>query len=162
MNAPMLLSPAALAKIDRAIAKYPAERRQSAVMAALAVAQGEKGWLSRETVEFVAAYLGMPPVAVWEVASFYSMYNLEPPGRHKIAICTNLPCALSGADRAATHLKERLGLEFGETTPDGRFTLKEAECMGACGDAPVCLVNDKKMVSFMTPDELDRLIEELK
>ena len=162
MNAPMLLSPAALAKIDKAIAKYPAERRQSAVMAALAVAQGEKGWLSRETVEFVAAYLGMPPVAVWEVASFYSMYNLEPPGRHKIAICTNLPCALSGADRAATHLKERLGLEFGETTPDGRFTLKEAECMGACGDAPVCLVNDKKMVSFMTPDELDRLIEELK
>jgi NADH-quinone oxidoreductase subunit E len=162
MNAPMLLSPAALAKIDKAIAKYPAERRQSAVMAALAVAQEEKGWLSRETVEFVAAYLGMPPVAVWEVATFYSMYNLEPPGRHKIAICTNLPCALSGADRAAAHLKERLGLEFGETTPDGRFTLKEAECMGACGDAPVCLVNDKKMVSFMTPDELDRLIEELK
>ena len=162
MNAPMLLSPAALAKIDKAIAKYPAERRQSAVMAALAVAQEEKGWLSRETVEFVATYLGMPPVAVWEVATFYSMYNLEPPGRHKIAICTNLPCALSGADRAAAHLKERLGLEFGETTPDGRFTLKEAECMGACGDAPVCLVNDKKMVSFMTPDELDRLIEELK
>ena len=91
MNAPMLLSPAALAKIDKAIAKYPAERRQSAVMAALAVAQEEKGWLSRETVEFVATYLGMPPVAVWEVATFYSMYNLEPPGRHKIAICTNFP-----------------------------------------------------------------------
>lgn len=162
MNAPMVLSPEALAKIDRAAAKYPPERRASAVMAALTIAQDEKGWLSRETVEFVAGYLNMPPVAAWEVATFYSMYNLEPPGRFKIALCTNLPCALSGADRAAAHLKERLGVEFGETTPDGRFTLREAECMGACGDAPVCLLNEKKMLSFMTPEQLDRLIEELK
>lgn len=162
MNAPMVLSPEALAKIDRAAAKYPPERRASAIMAALTIAQDERGWLSRETVEFVAGYLNMPPVAAWEVATFYSMYNLEPPGRYKISICTNLPCALSGADRAAAHLRKRLGVEFGETTPDGRFTLREAECMGACGDAPVCLLNEKKMLSFMTPEQLDRLIEGLK
>ena len=162
MNAPMVLSPEALARIDGAIAKYPPERRESAVIAALTVAQDEKGWLSQEIIEFVAAYLGMPPVAVWEVATFYTMYNLEPVGRHKITICTNLPCALGGAERAADHLRERLGIGFGETTPDGGFTLREGECMGACGDAPVCLVNDKKMLSFMTPERLDRLIEELK
>jgi NADH-quinone oxidoreductase subunit E len=162
VNAPMVLSPEALARIDREIAKYPPERRSSAVMAALTIAQDEKGWLSRETMEFVAAYLGMPAVAVWEVATFYSMYNLEQPGRYKITICTNLPCALSGADAAAEHLKSRLGIGFNQTTADGVFTLKEGECMGACGDAPVCLVNDKKMVSFMVPEAIDRLIEELK
>jgi NADH-quinone oxidoreductase subunit E len=162
VNAPLVLSPEALSRIDRAAAKYPPERRASAIMAALTIAQEEKGWLSRETVEFVAGYLNMPPVAAWEVATFYSMYNLEAPGRYKISICTNLPCALSGADRAAAYLKEKLGVEFGETTPDGRFTLREAECMGACGDAPVCLLNEKKMLSFMTPEQLDRLIEELK
>ncbi|HZP91311.1 MAG TPA: NADH-quinone oxidoreductase subunit NuoE [Burkholderiales bacterium] len=158
----MVLSPEALARIDKAIAKYPPEHRESAVIAALTVAQDEKGWLSKETIEFVAAYLGMPPIAVWEVATFYTMYNLEPVGRHKITICTNLPCALGGAEAAADHLRERLGIGFGETTPDGGFTLREGECMGACGDAPVCLLNDKKMLSFMTPDKLDRLIEELK
>ncbi|HWQ38864.1 MAG TPA: NADH-quinone oxidoreductase subunit NuoE [Burkholderiales bacterium] len=157
-----MLSPEALAKIDKAMAKYPPDRRQSAVMAALTIAQEEKGWISPETVEFVAGYLGMPPVAVWEVATFYSMYNLQPVGRYKIAVCTNLPCALAGADRAAEHLKRKLGIAFGETTADGHFTLKEAECMGACGDAPVCLLNDKTMLSFMTPDKLDELIEELK
>jgi len=162
VNAPMVLSPEALARIDKAIAKYPPEHRESAVIAALTVAQDEKGWLSKETIEFVAAYLGMPPIAVWEVATFYTMYNLEPVGRHKITICTNLPCALGGAEAAADHLRERLGIGFGETTPDGGFTLREGECMGACGDAPVCLLNDKKMLSFMTPDKLDRLIEELK
>jgi NADH-quinone oxidoreductase subunit E len=162
MNAPMALSPQALAKIDKVLAKYPPDRRESAVMAALAVAQEEKGWISRESVEFVAAYLGMPAIAVWEVASFYGMYNLQPVGRHKIVICTNLPCALQGADRAAEHLKHRLGIGFGETTPDGNFTLKEGECMGACGDAPVCLLNDKNMLSFMTAEKLDALIEGLK
>lgn len=162
MNAPMVLSPQALAKIDKTLAKYPPERRESAVMAALTIAQEEKGWISRETVEFVAAYLGMPAIAVWEVATFYGMYNLQPVGRHKIVICTNLPCALQGADRAADHLKRRLGIDFGATTPDGSFTLREGECMGACGDAPVCLLNDKNMLSYMTPEKLDTLIEGLK
>ncbi len=162
MNAPMMLSPESLARIDKAIAKYPADQRQSAVMAALTIAQGEKGWLSTETMDFVAHYLGMPPIAVYEAASFYGMYDLKPVGRHKITICTNLPCALSGATIAADHLKRKLGIGFGETTSDGQFTLKEGECLGACGDAPVCLHNDKSMVSFMTPDKLDAWIEELR
>jgi NADH-quinone oxidoreductase subunit E len=162
MNAPMVLSPDSLARIDKAIAKYPADQRQSAVMAALTIAQGEKGWLSTETMTFVAQYLGMPPIAVYEAASFYGMYNLHPVGRHKITICTNLPCALSGATVAADHLRNKLGIGFNETTPDGQFTLKEGECLGACADAPVCLRNDKDMASFMTPDRLDAWIEELR
>jgi NADH-quinone oxidoreductase subunit E len=162
MNAPMLLSPEALLRIDKAVAKYPPERKQSAVMAALTIAQDEKGWLSTETMDFVAHYLGMPPIAVYEVASFYTMYDLKPVGRHKLTICTNLPCALQGAAAAAAHLKQRLGVGFNETTADGAFTLKEGECMGACGDAPVLLHNNKQMLSWMTPEKLDRLIDELK
>ncbi len=162
MNAPMMLSPESLARIDKALAKYPADQRQSAVMAALTIAQDEKGWLSTETMDFVAQYLGMPPIAVFEAASFYGMYNLHPVGRHKITICTNLPCALSGASVAAVHLRNKLGVGFNETTPDGEFTLKEGECLGACGDAPVCLHNDKTMASFMTPDKLDAWLEELR
>jgi NADH-quinone oxidoreductase subunit E len=162
LNAPLPLSPAALAGIDEAIAKYPADQKHSAVMAALTIAQDEKGWLATETMDFVARYLDMPPIAVYEVASFYGMYDLKPVGRCKLAICTNLPCALQGATVAAEHLKQRLGIEFGATTADGAFTLKEAECMGACGDAPVLLVNNKRMACAMTPDKLDRLIEELK
>jgi NADH-quinone oxidoreductase subunit E len=162
MNAPMLLSPEALLRIDKAVAKYPPERKQSAVMAALTIAQDEKGWLSTETMDFVAHYLGMPPIAVYEVASFYTMYDLKPVGRHKLAICTNLPCALQGATAAAAHLKKRLNIGFNETTEDGCFTLKEGECMGACGDAPVVLHNIKEMLSWMTPDKLDRLIDGLK
>ncbi len=158
----MVLSPDALAKIDRAVAKYPLDQRQSAVMAALTVAQDEKGWLSAETMDFVAHYLGMPPIAVYEVASFYTMYDVKPVGRHKISICTNLPCALQGANVAAEHLRKTLGVGFSETTADGRFTLKEAECFGACGDAPVLLVNNKRMCCAMTPDRLDALLEELK
>ena len=161
MNAPMILSPEALAKIDKELTKYPPDRRSSAIIAALTIAQDEKSWLSRETIEFVAAYLGMPAIAAWEVATFYAMYNLEPVGRHKITICTNLPCALQGADAAAAHLKERLGIDFGQTTPDGAFTLKEGECFGACGDAPVCLLNEKKMLDGMTPERIDALIQEL-
>lgn len=162
MNAPMVLSPASLAAIDKAVAKYPADQQQSAVMAALTIAQSEKGWLATETMDFVASYLGMPPIAVYEVASFYGMYNLSPVGAHKIAICTNLPCALSGATVAADYLKQKLGIDFNDTTPDGLFTLKEGECLGACGDAPVCLHNDKHMVSFMTPEKLDAWVEELR
>ena len=157
-----MLSPEALKEIDRAVAKYPAEQKQSAVMAALTVAQDEKGWLSTEVMDFVAHHLGMAPVMVYEVASFYSMYDLAPCGRHKLSLCTNLPCALSGATEAAGHLKKRLGVGFNQTTPDGRFTLKEGECFGACGDAPVMLVNNKRMVSFMAPEAIDRLLSELK
>ena len=158
MNAPLMLSPEALARIDRAIAKYPQGERQSAVMAALTIAQDEKGWLSTEVMDFVAQYLGMPPIAVYEVASFYTMYNLAPTGRCKLTLCTNLPCALQGANVAAAHLKQRLGIGFGETTPDGAFTLKEGECLGACGDAPVMLMNNKTMLSWMTPEKIDELI----
>ena len=161
-NGSAVLSPESLVRMDKAIAKYPANQRQSAVMAALTIAQTEKGWLSPETMDFVAQYLGMPAIAVFEAASFYGMYDLQPVGRHKITICTNLPCALSGATIAAEQLKKKLGVGFGETTPDGQFTLKEGECLGACGDAPVCLHNDKSMVSFMTPDKLDTWIEELR
>lgn len=157
-----LLSPAALAKIDREIAKYPPEHRQSAVMAALAIAQDERGWISKELIEAVAEYLRMPPIAVYEVATFYAMYNTAPVGRHKITVCTNLPCALSGGNRAARHLQQQLGIGFNETTTDGEFTLKEGECMGACGDAPVLLVNNKRMESFMTDEKLDALIAELR
>ena len=162
MNAPMVLSPDSLAKIDRAIAKYPPGQRQSAVMAALTIAQDEMGWLPTETMDFVARYLGMPPIAVYEVASFYTMYDVKPVGKHKITICTNLPCALQGANVAAEHLKKKLGVGFNETTADGLFTLKEAECFGACGDAPVLLVNNKRMCCAMTPEKLDALIAELK
>jgi len=162
MNAPMTLSPDALARIDRALAKYPPDQKRSAVMAALTIAQDEKGWLSTETMDFVAAYLGMAPIAVYEVASFYTMYDLKPRGTYKIALCTNLPCALQGATAAAAHLKRKLGVDFNETTADGMFTLKEGECFGACGDAPVLLVNDKRMCCGMTPDKLDDLLKELK
>ena len=155
-----MLSEFSLKKIDREVSKYPAERKQSAVMAALAIAQDEKGWLDKDTIEFVADYLEMAPVAVYEVASFYNMYNLEPTGKYKLTICTNLPCALSGAAHAAEYIKKKLDIDFNQTTADGRFTLKEGECLGACGDAPVLLVNNKRMCSFMTPPQIDKLIEE--
>ena len=157
-----MLSEDALKKIDREVAKYPPDRKQSAVMAALAVAQDEKGWLSTETMDFIASYLGMPPIAVYEVATFYEMYNTELTGRHKLAICTNLPCALQGAAKAAKHLKEKLGIDFGETTADGQFTLKQGECFGACGDAPVMLVNNKHMCSWMSNEKIDALLADLR
>ncbi|SDV50006.1 NADH-quinone oxidoreductase subunit NuoE [Chitinasiproducens palmae] len=156
-----MLSAEALKEIDRSIAKYPPDQKQSAVMAALAVAQAELGWLSPETMQFVADYLDMPAIAVQEVATFYTMYETRPVGRHKITICTNLPCQLSGAESAADYLKRKLGIDFNETTPDGRFTLKEGECMGACGDAPVLLVNNHRMCSFMSHEKIDQMLEEL-
>ena len=157
-----MLNPDSLKKIDREIAKYPPERKDSAVMSALIIAQDEKGWLSSETMDFVAHYLGMPPVAVYEVATFYSMYNREPTGKFKLTICTCLPCGLQGSLAAADHLREKLGIDFNETTPDGHFTLKEGECMGACAMAPVVLVNNKKMHDYMSNEKLDKLLEELK
>jgi NADH-quinone oxidoreductase subunit E len=161
MNAPMILSPESLAKIDKAAAKYPPSQRHSAVIAALTIAQDEKGWLSTETMDFIAQYLGMPPIVVYEVATFYTMYDLQPVGKYKISLCTNLPCALSGANAAADYLKKELGIAFNQTTADGQFTLKEGECFGACGDAPVLLVNNKRMCSYMTQDKLDQLLAEL-
>ena len=157
-----MLSAESLKRIDREIAKFPAEQKQSAVMAALAIAQDEKGWLSTASMDFVAHYLGMAPIAVYEVASFYNMYNLAPGGKHKLTICTNLPCALSGAADAAEHLKQCLGVGFNETTADGRITLKEGECMGACGDPPVLLVNNKRMCGSMSRHKLDQRLAELK
>ena len=157
-----MLSAEALKKIDQATAKYPPGQKQSAVMAALTVAQDEKGHLSPQVMDFVAGYLGMAPIAVYEVASFYAMYDLKPVGKHKLCICTNLPCALSGAEDAARHLKKKLGIDWNETSADGRFTLKEGECFGACGDAPVMLLNNKTMLSFMTPEKIDRWLAEAK
>lgn len=156
-----MLSAEALKEIDRAVAKYPADQKQSAVMAALAVAQSEKGWVSPEVMQFVAEYLDMPPVWVEEVATFYNMYDTKPVGRFKLSVCTNLPCALSGGERAADYLKKKLGIGFNETTADGNFTLKEGECMGACGDAPVMIVNNTNMCSFMSNEKLDALIADL-
>jgi NADH-quinone oxidoreductase subunit E len=158
-----LLSPASLQSIERECAKYPREQRQSAVMSALRIAQDQHGFLTDELMEEVATVLGMPPVWVYEVATFYNMYNLKKLGKHKVVICTNLPCALSGANEAADHLKQRLGLQaFNQTSADGSVTLKEGECMGACGDAPVLIVDNKRMCSHMSAEKLDRLLEELK
>ncbi len=162
MSDAAVLSAEGLRRIDREVAKYPPERKASAVMAALIVAQDEKGWLSTETMDFVARYLGMPPVAVYEVASFYTMYNVKPVGRHKLTICTCLPCGLQGALDAADHLRAKLGIDFNETTADGRFTLKEGECMGACAMAPVILVNNKAMHDYMSNDKIDVLLDRLK
>ena len=158
-----LLSPASLQSIERECAKYPPGQRQSAVMSALRIAQEQHGWLPDELMEEVATVLGMPPVWVYEVATFYNMYNLKKRGKHKVVICTNLPCALSGANEAADHLKQRLGLEaFNQTSADGSVTLKEGECMGACGDAPVLIVDNKRMCSHMSREKLDQLLQELK
>ncbi|TAG05403.1 MAG: NADH-quinone oxidoreductase subunit NuoE [Burkholderiales bacterium] len=156
-----MLSPESLKKIDREVAKFPAEQKQSAVMAALTIAQHEKSWLSTDTMQEVAAYLGMPPIAVYEVASFYTMYNLKPVGKHKLSICTNLPCQLQGSTICAEHAKKKLGIGYGETTADGQFTLKEGECFGACGDAPVFLVNDRDMRVKITAEKFDQMIDEL-
>jgi len=157
-----MLTTDSLQKIEREVAKYPPNQKQSAVMSALIIAQDEKGWLSTDTMDYVAKLLGMPSVAVYEVATFYTMYNLKPTGRHKLTLCTCLPCGLQGALAAADHLRDKLGIDFDETTSDGRFTLKEGECMGACAMAPVVLVNNKKMHDYMTDEKLDRLIEDLK
>ena len=156
-----MLSQESLQQIDREIAKYPSDQKQSAVMAALRIAQIEKGWLPKDLIEFVANYLEMAPIAAFEVASFYNMYDLEPVGRHKITVCTNLPCALSGGVHAADYVKQKLGIDFNETTADGKFTLKEGECMGACGDAPVLLVNNHQMCSWMTTEKIDLMLADL-
>jgi len=157
-----MFSAETLQKFAREVAKYPAVQKQSAVMACLAHAQEEKGWLSPETIEAVANYLEMPPMAAYEVASFYNMYDLKPVGKYKIMVCTNLPCALSGGYHAGEYVQKKLGIGYGETTADGMFSLKEGECMGACGDAPVLIVNNRTMCGHMHPEQIDKLIEECK
>ncbi|MFY1954359.1 NADH-quinone oxidoreductase subunit NuoE [Achromobacter xylosoxidans] len=158
----MLLSEQAYQKIDRELAKFPADQRQSAIMASLAIAQEEKGWLATDLIEDVANYIGVPPIAVQEVATFYNMFDVKPVGKTKIAVCTNLPCALRDGERAGDYLKRKLGVDYRETTADGQFTLVEGECMGACGDSPVLIVNNKHMCVRMTEEKLDALVAALK
>ena len=156
-----MLSEQALQQIAVEVAKYPADQKQSAVMSALRIAQAEYGWVSPEIMTEVAQVLDMPAIAVEEVATFYNMYDIKPVGKHKITVCTNLPCALSGGVSAAEYLKEKLGIDFNETTADGMFTLKEGECMGACGDSPVLLHNNHTMCSFMSNEKIDALLNQL-
>ena len=156
-----MLSDDAYRRIDREVAKFPPEGKGSAVMAALGIAQDERGWLPLDVISDVADYLSMPAIAVQEVATFYNMYNVRPVGRHKITVCTNLPCALSGGALAGEYLKAQLGIDYRETTADGAFTLQEGECMGACGDAPVMLVDNKRMMSWMSDEKIDALLAEL-
>jgi NADH-quinone oxidoreductase subunit E len=157
-----LLSDRAYQRIDREIAKYPHGQQQSATMAALHIAQQEIGWCSPEVIEDVARVLGMAPIAVHEVASFYNMYDMQPVGRFKVSVCTNLPCQLRDGAKAGEYLKQRLGIGYDQTTADGRVTLKESECLGACADAPVLLVNNTRMCSFMSNEKLDALVAEIK
>ena len=156
------LSEAAYARFAREVAKYPADQKQSAVMACLSIAQQEQGWVSPESEAAIAAYLGMAPIAVREVTTFYNMYNQQPVGQFKLNVCTNLPCQLRDGQKALEHLCHKLGIEPGGTTPDGLFTVQPCECLGACADAPVMLVNDRQMVSFMHNDRLDDLVDTLK
>ncbi|MEW6705905.1 MAG: NAD(P)H-dependent oxidoreductase subunit E [Pseudomonadota bacterium] len=158
----MKLSPSTIERFDREVAKYPSEQRQSAVMACLAIIQQEQGFVSAEAEAAIAEYLGMPAIAVREVTTFYNMYNQHPVGRFKLNVCTNLPCQLRDGQKALEHLCSKLGVEEGGTTADGLFTVQKCECLGACADAPVMLVNDRQMVSFMTPERLDDLVDSLK
>jgi NADH-quinone oxidoreductase subunit E len=162
MSTPITFSPATLARFDREVAKYPPEQRISAVMACLSIIQQEQGWVSAEAEAALAAYLGVEPIAVHEVTTFYNMYNQRPVGKFKLNVCTNLPCQLRDGQKALHHLEKKLGIAMGETTADGLFTLQQSECLGACADSPVMLVNDRHMCSFMSQDKLDQLIDGLR
>jgi NADH-quinone oxidoreductase subunit E len=157
-----MISDTTRARFDKEVAKYPADQKQSAVMACLAIVQHEQGHVSAESEKLVAEYLGMPPIAVHEVTTFYNMYNQQPLGKYKFNVCTNLPCQLRNGQGALEHLCHRLGVEEGGTTADGLFTVQKSECLGACADAPVMLVNDRQMVSFMNEQRLDELVATLK
>lgn len=157
-----MFSEATLARFAREVAKYPADQKQSAVMACLSIAQQELGWVSPEAEEAIAGVLGMAPVAVREVTTFYNMYNQRPVARFKLNVCTNLPCQLRNGQQAMDYLCKKLGVEDGGTTADGLFTVQKCECLGACADAPVMLVNDRQMISYMSNDRLDELVTTLK
>ncbi|MFT7228087.1 MAG: NADH-quinone oxidoreductase subunit E [Methylophilaceae bacterium] len=156
-----MLSEEAIKKIDYELTKYPDDKRQAAVMSALRIAQSEKGWLSPECISDIADYLGIPKIAALEVATFYNMYDLEPVGKHKITVCTNISCMLRDSDAIVDHLQEKLGIGFNEVTEDGKFCLKESECMGACGGAPLMSVNNTKMHEFLTPEKVDAILKGL-
>ena len=158
----MKLSAETIARFDREVAKYPADQKQSAVMACLSIVQHEQGFVSQEAEAAIAAHLGMPPIAVHEVTTFYNMYNQAPVGQFKLNVCTNLPCALRDGEGALAHLCTKLGVEPYGTTADGMFTIQPSECLGACADAPVMLVNDREMLSFMDEKRLDDLVDTLK
>ena len=157
-----VLSEATKARFAREVAKYPAEQKQSAVMACLSIVQQEQGFVSRGAEDAIAAYLGMPAIAVYEVTTFYNMYNQRPVGQFKLNVCTNLPCQLRDGQKALEHLCHKLGVEEGGTTADGLFTVQKSECLGACADSPVMLVNDRQMCSFMSNARLDELVDVLK
>ncbi len=157
-----MITEATKARFAREVAKYPPEQKQSAVMACLSIVQQEQGWVSQESEAVIADYLGMPEIAVHEVTTFYNMYNQQPVGKYKLAVCTNLPCQLRGGNEALHHLEAKLGIEMGETTADGMFTLQQCECLGACADAPAMLVSDRHMCSFMDNDKLDQLVDGLR
>lgn len=156
-----MLSKEAVEKIDYELTKYPANQRQAAVMSALRIVQMERGWLSKESISQVAEYLRIPEIAAMEVATFYNMYDLSPVGKYKITICTNISCMLRDADLIVNHLQEKLGVGFNEVTPDGRFCLKEGECMGCCGGAPLLHINNATMHEFLTPEKVDEILKEL-
>ena len=158
----VLLSAATIARFDRELAKYPDDQKQSAVMACLAIVQQEQGFVSADSERAIAAHLDMAPMAVHEVSTFYNMYNLQPVGKYKINVCTNLPCQLRHGQGALEYVCKKLGVDVGGTTPDGMFTVQPGECMGACGDAPVLLVNDRNMCSYMSHDKIDQLIDGLR
>ncbi len=162
MSEEFVLSVATEALFAREVAKYPAEQKASAVMACLAIVQNDIGYVSRASEDVVAAYLGMPPIAVYEVTTFYNMYNQRPLGKYKLNVCTNLPCQLRNGQQALNHLCEKLGVEAGGTSADGLFTVQQSECLGACADAPVLLVNDRQMCSFMSHQRIDELVDTLK
>lgn len=157
----MLLSEQAYQSIDREVAKYPPDQKQSAIIASLTIAQDEKGWVSPEVIQDVANYLGQPAIAVQENATFYNMFDVRPVGQFKITVCTNLPCALRDGEKTADYLKNKLGIGFRETTADGKFTLMEGECMGACGDSPVLLINNKHMCVRMEREKIDEMLSDL-
>lgn len=157
-----MISESTQARFAKEVAKYPADQKQSAVMACLAIVQQEQGFVSAESEKLVAEYLGMPVIAVHEVTTFYNMYNQQPVGKFKLNVCTNLPCQLRDGVTALKHLEKKLGIPMGGTTPDGLFTLQQSECLGACADSPVMLVNDRTMCSFMSNEKLDQLIDGLK
>lgn len=156
------LSDSTRARFDREVAKYPEAHKQSAVMACLSIVQDEEGFVSRAAEEVIAGYLGMAPIAVHEVTTFYNMYNQRQLGKFKLNVCTNLPCQLRDGQTALEHVCKKLGVEEGGTTPDGQITVQKSECLGACADAPVLLVNDREMCSFMTAERLDELLDMLK
>lgn len=157
-----MLSKEAIEKIEYELTKYPADKRQAAVMSALRIVQTERGWLSTESISEVAKYLRIPEIAAMEVATFYNMYDLEPVGKYKVTVCTNISCMLRGSDEIVEHLQNKLGIGFNEITPDGKFCLKEGECMGCCGGAPLLTVNNHTMHEFLTPEKVDALLEGLK